>query len=232
MAGNSFDRYFKNPPSAGYDPLDTSNKATFNIQEKEGNRLSAKIPKPDRADPFNENMGPDADNASSSLEDTKAKAAALDAQRKTALVTTALQAVTDVMASNTQYEANKGAAATNIYLMNHQKALIMAAGKQSALDRQMEGELNADQASIALAAQGQDLRGAGVDKVTSSYRAMALQNAAREEAKMYAEMAGVDIQIANQEYNIEMAGQANDMALYQGILNVGMSTGGYFAGKA
>ena len=212
-------------------PLVTSPKSTYKLQEQEDNILSPEIPKQPKSDPFNMS-GADTATASSDLATAQARAKALDADRKTALVTTALKSVSDVMASNTQYEAIKGAADTNIYMLNHQKSLIMAAGRQASLDRQMEGELNADQAALALAAQGQDLRGAGVDKVTSSYRAMALQNAVREEAKMYAEMMGVDVQIANQDYNVEMADNANDMTLYQGILNTGMSAGGYFAGKA
>lgn len=231
MTGNSFDRYFNN---GNYNATVSSPKPTYRLQEQEDNVLAPDLPrhpKQDTADLFNRGTS-ESDDASAKLAEAQAEAKALDAKRKTALVTTSLKAVSDVMASSTQYEAIKGAAATNIYLMNHQKALIMSAGRQAALDRQMEGELNADQASLALAAQGQDLKGAGADKVTSSYRAMALQNAAREEAKMYADMAGVDIQIANQDYNVEMADQANEMALYQGILNVGMSAGGYYAGKA
>lgn len=208
-----------------------SPKPTYHLQEQENNPLATEVPRPPKGDPFNLG-GTKTDDAAAKLAAAQAKAKALDAQRKAALAGTAMQAVTDVMAAQTQYEAIKGAADTNIYLMNHQKSLIMAAGKQSALDRQMEGELNADTASLSLAAQGQNLNGAGADKVTSSYRAMALQAAAREEAKMYADMAGVEMQIANQEYNVEMAGNAADMALYQGILNVGMSAGGYYAGKA
>lgn len=230
MTGNSFDRYFNN---GNYNATVSSPKPTYRLQEQEDNVLAPELPrhpKQDAADLFNGT--PESDAASAKLAAAQARAKALDAKRKTALVTSSLKAVSDVMASSTQYEAIKGAADTNIYLMNHQKSLILAAGRQAALDRQMEGELNADQASLALAAQGQDLKGAGVDKVTSSYRAMALQNAAREEAKMYADMAGVDIQIANIDYNTEMADNANDMALYQGILNVGMSAGGYYAGKA
>jgi len=212
-------------------PTVASPKATYRLQEQTDNPLATEVPRPPKGDQFNLG-GADESKAAGALANAEARAKALDAQRKTDLAVSSLQAVSDVMASNTQYEAIKGAADTNIYLMNHQKSLIMAAGKQAALDRQMEGELNADTASLSLAAQGQDLKGAGVDKVTSSYRAMALQNAAREEAKMYAEMAGVDIQIANQEYNVEMADQANEMALYQGILNVGMAGAGYYAGKA
>lgn len=214
-------------------PLVTSPNSTYSLQEQENNILATKIPKQDMGDPFNEKMG----NAKTSdyaakLATAEAQVKALENKRDTALVTSSLQAVSEVMASNTQYEAIKGAAATNIYLMNHQKSLLMAAGRQAAADRLAEGDLNADTATLSLAAQGQNLNGAGVDKVTSSYRAMAMANAAREEAKMYADMAGVDIQIANQDYNVDMAGQANDMALTQGILNVGMSAGGYYAGKA
>jgi hypothetical protein len=215
-------------------PLVTSPKNTYKLQELEDNILSPEITKQPASDPFNL-TGKDSSKASdieAAKATAEARAKALDADRKTALVTTSLKAVSDVMASNTQYEAIKGAADTNIYMLNHQKSLILAAGKQAAADRTMEGELNADSAALSLAAQGQDLNGAGVDKVTSSYRAMALQNAVREEAKMYAEMMGVDVQIANQDYNVEMADNANDMALYQGILNTGMSAGGYYAGKA
>lgn len=231
MVKSNMDRYADAALNNGSNLLVTSPKPTYRLQEQKDNPLATEIPIQDKVDPFNLS-GTDATNAASALATAEARAKALDAQRKTALVTSSLQAVSEVMASNTQYEAIKGAAATNIYLMNHQKSLLMVAGRQAAADRQMEGELNADQASLALAAQGQDLNGAGVGKVTSSYRAMAMQNAAREEAKMYAEMMGVDIQIANQDYNVEMADQANDMTLYQGILNTGMSAGGYFAGKA
>lgn len=229
MGDNTLDRYFNNGPSKGSSLLDTSLKSTYNLQEQTGNRLATEIPIADKPEPFLD--GVEADKARADLNLSKSKAAALEAQRKTALVTSSLQAVSDVMAAQTQYEAIKGAGETNIYLMNHQKALTLAAGRQAALDRQMEGEQNADQASLALAAQGQELRGAGVDKVTSSYRAMALQNAAREEANMYAAIAGIDIQIANVDYNTTMAENAADMALYQGILNVGMSAGGYHAGN-
>lgn len=212
-------------------PLVTSPKSTYNLQEQKDNPLATEIPRPSKADPFNMS-GADTTDAAAKLSNAQARAKALDNQRKTALAISSVQAVSDVMAANTQYESIKGATDTNIYLLNHQKSLILAAGKQAAADRQMEGELNADQASLSLAAQGQNLKGAGVDKVTSSYRAIAMQNAAREEAKMYADMAGVDIQISNQEYNLDMAGNAKDNALTQGILNVGMSAGGYYAGKA
>jgi len=229
---SSMDKYADAALNRGSNLLVSSPANTYRLQEQDNNPLATEIPSQQgKSDPFNLG-GADESRAASALATAEARAKALDSQRKTALAVSAVQAVTDVMASQTQYEAIKGAADTNIYLLNHQKSLIMVAGRQAALDRQMEGELNADQASLSLAAQGQDLRGAGVDKVTSSYRAMALQNAAREESKMYAEMAGVEIQIANQDYNVEMADNANDMALYQGILNVGMSAGGYYAGKA
>lgn len=231
MSESNMDRHANAALNRGSNLLVTSTKPTYRLQEQPDNPLATEIPIQENGDPFNMS-GTDESTAKSNLATAEAKAKALDNQRKTVLVTSSLQAVSEVMASNTQYEAIKGAAATNIYLLNHQKSLVMAAGKQAALDRQMEGELNADQASLALAAQGQDLNGAGADKVTSSYRAMAMANAAREEAKMYADIMGVDIQIANQDYNVEMADNANDMAMYQGILNVGMSAGGYYAGKA
>lgn len=202
------------------------------VQEQRENSLAVRlpnIPKQSTEDIFN--LGStETDTLKSDIADRAAKVKALENQRTMALINTALTSVTNVMASESQLEAISGASATNVYSLNYQKSLIMAAGKQAALDRQMEGELNADKAALALAAQGQDINSAGANKVLASYRAIALENAVREEASMYAEIAGVEMQIANERYNVRVAENQNQMALYQGILNTGMALAGSYAG--
>lgn len=210
---------------------DNFNQGSYSIQEQRNNPLTSKVSLQryqGNADIFNLG-GTESDAAKSALSTAEAQRNKIQNERLAHLTGQALKSVSDVMASNTQLTAIEEAAETNIFMMNYQKSLVLNAGMQAALDRRMEGELNADNAALAMAAQGQDIDSAGVDKLLASYRAIALDNAAREEARMYAEMAGIDMQIANENYGVEMAGIQNDMALVQGILGTaGVLAGNYF----
>lgn len=202
------------------------------LQELEGNSLAspvANLSKPSAEDIFNIRTA-ETDNMKAAIAAKEAKVKSLENQRDMALITGALKSVTDVMNAQAQLSSIEGAAETNMYRLNYQRSLLMSAGKQAALDRQMEGEVNADQAQLALAAQGQNLDRAGAQKVASSYRAIAINNAMLEEAKMYAEMAGIDTEMANLRFEVDTARSQADMARTQGILNTGLSLAGYGMG--
>lgn len=214
---------------------DNFNQGSYSVQEQNNNSMATKVNIPSyqrNSDIFNLG-GTEANAAKSALNTAEAQRSKIQNERIAQLTGQALKSVSDVMASNTQLTAIEEASETNIFMMNYQKSLIMNAGMQAALDRRMEGELNADNAALQMAAQGQGLSSAGVEKLLASYRAIALDNAAREESRMYAEMAGIDMQIANENYNVRMAGIQNDMALAQGILGtLGSLAGTYYGGAS
>lgn len=212
--------------------LNAYERGSTYTQELEGNTLSAEIPnltKPSAEDIFNIRTA-ETDLAKANIAKKEASIKALENKRDMALIGGALKSVSDVMNAQAQLASIEGAAETNMYRLNYQRSLLEAAGKQAALDRQMEGELNADQAQLALAAQGQNLDRAGAQKIASSYRAIAINNAMLEEAKMYADMAGIDMEMANIRYEVRNARSQADAALTQGILNTGLSLAGYGMG--
>lgn len=202
------------------------------LQELEGNSLAssvANLSKPSAKDIYSAQTA-ETDLAKAEIAKNQATIKDLEDKRDMALIGGALKSVSDVMNAQAQLASIEGAAETNMYRLNYQRSLIQAAGKQAALDRQMEGELNADQAQLALAAQGQNLDRAGAQKLASSYRAIAINNAMLEEAKMYADMAGIDMEMANIRYEVSIASNQADAALTKGILDTGFSLAGYGMG--
>lgn len=212
--------------------LDSYERGDSYLQELEGNSLAssvANLSKPSSEDIFNIRTA-ETDLARAEIAKKQATIKDLENKRDMALIGGALKSVSDVMNAQAQLSSIEGAAETNMYRLNYQRSLIQAAGKQAALDRQMEGELNADQAQLALAAQGQNLDRAGAQKVAASYRAIAINNAMLEESKMYADMLGIDMEMANIRHEVRNARDQADMALTQGILNTGFSLAGYGMG--
>ena len=208
----------------------TGSNFRFNTQEQTNNIHSISITGQHytpNVNPFNVRNS-ETDANLSAQADLNLKRTNIRNQQIANLVGQATKSVSDMMASEAQLASIENAANTNIFMMNYDKSLAVQAGMQASLDRRMEGELAADQAALSLAAQGQNLSGAGAQKVMASYRAIGIENAYREEAKMYAEIAGFDMEIANQKYNVDMARSQNEMAMVSGILGTAGSVAGYY----
>ena len=210
-----------------FDSINGTRRSSFEVSSTSGTTLATSVPSVDNigVSPKELTDKIKTDKDSPSTEETKARNAQIANS-----INTNMQALSGVINAQTQLASIDEAAETNIYLANYRRSLILNEGMQAALDRQMEGEQIADKALLSLAAQGQNVSGAAANKVAASYRAVALQNAMREELKMYAQVAGIDAEIADIEFQTSMAEANADTALYQGILNSGLSIAGQYAG--
>lgn len=133
--------------------------------------------------------------------------------------------IVDVMNANSAYQNVKGQAQINIMLARNSANDAIYRGREAALSRQSEGFRAGEDASLAMAAQGQDVGGAAVSKVKGSYEAMGYMNAAREEINSMREAMGYQLEEINYEYQANMAGVNRDLA----IIGSGLNTAAKFA---
>lgn len=125
----------------------------------------------------------------------------------------------DVMAANTAYGAAKGQAAMNIMQAKNQAADAINRGRQAQLSAQSEGYQAGQNALLAMAAQGQDVQGAAVQKIQGSYEAMGVFNGMREEINSMREALGYELEEINYNYQVDQAKVARDTAVIGSAIN-------------
>ena len=129
----------------------------------------------------------------------------------------------DVFNANSAYSAAKGQAALNIIQSRNQAADSLFRGRQAQADAQSEGVQAGQSALLAMAAQGQDLQGAGVEKIQGSLEAMGIMNGMREEVNAMREALGFKLEEINYDYQLVQAGQARNNAIIGSALNLAAS---------
>lgn len=136
----------------------------------------------------------------------------------------------DVMNAQSAYQNATGQARIGIMQARNAAGDAIYRGRQAGLDRQSEGFQAGQDATLAMAAQGQDVQGAGVSKVRGSYEAMGYMNSAREEINSIREALGYEMEEINYEYMQEMAGISRDVAFIGSALTLGAKVAAYGAG--
>jgi len=131
----------------------------------------------------------------------------------------------DVMNANSSYNAVAGQAALNIIQTKNQAADAIFRGHQAQMGAQSEGRQAGQQALLLMAAQGQDLKSAGVEKIQGSLEAMGIMNGMQEEINSMREAMGFQLEEANYKYQVAQAGIAKNNAILGSALNFGAQIG-------
>jgi hypothetical protein len=131
----------------------------------------------------------------------------------------------DVMNANNAYNAASGQAQLNIMQARNQAADALYRGRQAAMDRQSEGYQAGQDSLLAMAAQGQDVGSAGVQKIQGSYEAIGLFNAMQEEINSMREALGYELEEINYGYQLDQALIARDNAIFGSALNTAVTMG-------
>jgi len=135
----------------------------------------------------------------------------------------------DVMNANNAYRNIEGTAQMNIIQARNQAADSLYRGRQAAFNSRSEGYQLGERSGLNAAAQGQDLSGAGAEKVRASYEAMGIMNGMQEEANSISEALGFELEEINYDYQVESAGIQRDQAIIGAAINGGISAYQYGA---
>jgi hypothetical protein len=134
----------------------------------------------------------------------------------------------DIMNASTQYRNVEGQARFAIIQSRNQAADALYRGRQAAFDTQSEGRDAGEDALLALAAQGQDVQGAGAQRIVQSYEGMAEQNAAIVEANAMREALGFKLEEIAVDYQLDTARINRDQQYISSALTFGAQAAGAF----
>lgn len=130
---------------------------------------------------------------------------------------------TDVMNAQSQYIAVSEKAKTNIFLAHQSAADAISQGKQAALQLESQGRQRGDSAKLAMAAQGQDVQGEGVERVVEGQEAVGVYNAMIAEINASRQALGFEQEAVQYESQIEMAELQRNYSIFSSALNFGAS---------
>jgi negative regulator of replication initiation len=91
----------------------------------------------------------------------------------------------------------------------------------AASQAQSQGRAASDQAILAMAAQGQDVSSAGVQRIAGSYEAISEQNAMQLEINAMREALGFELEVVNYNFQKNSAKINRDMTILSSALNFG-----------
>ena len=134
----------------------------------------------------------------------------------------------DVMNAQSAYGAIQGAAQLNILEARRQGFDALERGKQRDLEAQVEGQIVGEQTVLALAAQGQDISSAGVEKARSSVQDIGIYNGLQEEMDSIREALGFDLEEVAINYQVDLA----DIERQATILSSGLNLGANIAAQS
>lgn len=149
-----------------------------------------------------------------------------------AAIPAAASAVQNILNANSAYDALKEQNKMNAFELDRAEGILLQSGHQTILDIKRQGEENAVQAQLALAAQGQNLSSAGAEKASDSYNAIAIQNAMIEEINMMREVYDINFQRIEMRRAEGIAKAQKKNALFSGILTVSAAAAGGALGGA
>lgn len=134
----------------------------------------------------------------------------------------------DIMNATTQYRNVEGATRFNILQSKNQAADAIYRGRQAGMAETSAAKSQAEDATLALAAQGQDVQGAGVSKIVNSYEAIGAQNAALAESNAMREALGYELDQVSQNYQLDIAKINRNQQYISSALNFGATAAGAF----
>lgn len=127
----------------------------------------------------------------------------------------------DVMNASSAYAATTGQARLNIMQARNDASDAIYRGRLAQMDRQSEGNQMGQQATLAMAAQGQDVSGSATAKVVGSQEAIGYEMGAREMINAYREALGYELEEIAYEYQMDNAKIERDNAYIGAALNFG-----------
>jgi hypothetical protein len=119
----------------------------------------------------------------------------------------------EIANANNAYNAVTAQAQANIMMARNQGADAIYRGHQAQLERQSEGYNAGQESQLNAAARGQDVSGAGAQKIKGSYEAMGIMNGMKEEINSMREALGYKLEEVNYGYQEANAGIARNNAL-------------------
>jgi hypothetical protein len=134
----------------------------------------------------------------------------------------------DIMNATTQYRNVEGATRFNILQSKNQAADAIYRGRQAGMAETSAARSQAEDATLAMAAQGQDVQGAGVSKIVNSYEAIGAQNAALAESNAMREALGFELEQVSQNYQLDIAKINRNQQYISAGLNLAASSVGAF----
>lgn len=183
-------------------------------------RRSTALPEVDTAKPFESTTELGKDLERQNLIDRKA-------YQKERLALEGARAGLEIFNAVSKYNSIAGSARFNLMQIENQVADAYSRGQGRALGAQLEGESAGEQSLLALAAQGQDVRGAGAQRVQSSYEALGQYNAMVEEINMYREIYGLELEAVNQNFAVDQAAIQRDMSILGSVAQFGASASSF-----
>jgi hypothetical protein len=127
----------------------------------------------------------------------------------------------DVLNAQSAYFATTGQAQLNIIQSRNQAADALYRGRQAQMEAQSEGRQAGESALLAMAVQGQDVSGASVGKIQSSYEAMGVFNGMREEINSIREALGFQLEEVAYNYQVRNAEIARNSAILGSAIQAG-----------
>jgi hypothetical protein len=121
------------------------------------------------------------------------------------------------------YVTATGQAELNIMMARNQASDALSRGHQAALERQSEGYNMGQQALLSAAARGQEVGGAGVEKIQGSYEAMGVFNGMKEEINSMKEALNYKLEEVGYDYQKANAKIARDNAMIGAVLEGGIT---------
>lgn len=132
----------------------------------------------------------------------------------------------EVLNAQNAYFATTGQAQLNIIQSRNQAADALYRGRQAQMEAQSEGRQAGESALLAMAVQGQDVSGASVGKIQSSYEAMGVFNGMREEINSIREALGYQLEEVSYNYQIQNAEIARNSAILGAAIQAGAGMAG------
>lgn len=128
--------------------------------------------------------------------------------------------ILDVQNANSAYASVAGQAQMNSIMARNQASDAIYRGRQAQMGAQSEGYQAGQDATLAMAAQGQDVNGSSVGKIRGSYEAIGIYNGMQEEINSMREALGYTFEEINYDYQVAQAADNRDKQ----ILGSAMST--------
>jgi hypothetical protein len=141
--------------------------------------------------------------------------------KKAELALSGAKFAADIMNAQLQYNQIVGQAQFNIQMARNQAKDSLYRGRLAASQAQSQGRAASDQAILAMAAQGQDVSSAGVQRIAGSYEAISEQNAMQLEINAMREALGFELEVVNYNFQKNSAKINRDMTILSSALNFG-----------
>jgi len=127
--------------------------------------------------------------------------------------------VVDVINANSKFNNIKSKAVTNIFLAKQSVADAISRGKQQAFQLRESARTEGEKVALSLAAQGQDVSGASVQKAVGSFEVSGIYNSMIAEINASREALGFEQEISQYEGLIDQAETQRDFEILGSGLN-------------